>query len=168
MGMKKVAAALVLAFALAAALGTLPPVRAEEARHAPRLGDIMTLIQIRHVKLWFAGNAQNWELAAFVLEEMGEGFEDVAKYHPESEGVAMGPVVSALANNELGPLGKAIEAKDRSRFRTAYDRLTTSCNACHQVTKHAFIVIQRPKAPPLSNQVYTPPSTRGTKSKPAR
>jgi cytochrome c553 len=162
--MKKIATALVLSLALAA----VPSVHAEEARYVPRLGDIMTLIQIRHVKLWFAGNAQNWELAAFELQEIGEGFEDVAKFHPEEEGVSMGPMVDTLSKGDLAALGKAIEAKDRTRFRTGYDRLITSCNGCHQATKHAFIVIQRPKAPPLSNQVYTPASTRGTKSKSAR
>jgi hypothetical protein len=38
----------------------------------------------------------------------------------------------------------------------AYDKLTAACNACHQVTKHAFIVIQQPLSPPFNNQSFMP------------
>src|SRR5947208_2225088 len=31
----------------------------------PGLGEIMTLQQMRHLKLWFAGQAGNWPLAAY-------------------------------------------------------------------------------------------------------
>jgi hypothetical protein len=32
--------------------------------YAPGLGEIMTFTQMRHAKLWMAGEAENWELAA--------------------------------------------------------------------------------------------------------
>jgi hypothetical protein len=31
--------------------------------YTPGLGEIMTLTQMRHAKLWFAGQAGNWSLA---------------------------------------------------------------------------------------------------------
>lgn len=34
-------------------------------------------IQVRHAKHWFAGAAQNWELAQSELGELEEGLEDV-------------------------------------------------------------------------------------------
>jgi hypothetical protein len=33
----------------------------------------MTAIQLRHMKLWFAGKALNWELAAYELRQLDTG-----------------------------------------------------------------------------------------------
>jgi hypothetical protein len=49
----------------------------------------------------------------------------------------------------------AIDARDHIAFATAYDRLTTSCNACHAAAGKPAIVIQRPTAPPLTNLRYS-------------
>ena len=76
--MKKISviaiAALAAAMALAAAHGqhTHGPDAGARASgpYFPRIGDIMILMQIRHAKLWFAGNARNWELADFELDEL--------------------------------------------------------------------------------------------------
>jgi hypothetical protein len=37
---------------------------------------IMSLQQMRHPKLYFAGQAENWDLAAYEPDEIGEGFDD--------------------------------------------------------------------------------------------
>ena len=40
--------------------GSLRPVAPETGNlEKPGLGDLMSLVQIRHIKLWFAGRAQN-------------------------------------------------------------------------------------------------------------
>ena len=123
---------------------------------APGLGEIMTLQQMRHLKLWFAGRAANWPLAAYELDELKEGFEDVTKYHPTKDGAPTGTMADAVVAKELAELAKIIDAKDRKQFAASFDRLTASCNACHQAAKHAFIVIQRPTANPYSNQSFAP------------
>ncbi|PYR25901.1 MAG: hypothetical protein DMF98_10670, partial [Acidobacteria bacterium] len=43
--------------------------------YVPGLGEMMSLQQMRHVKLWFAGQAENWDLAAYEVDELGEGFD---------------------------------------------------------------------------------------------
>jgi hypothetical protein len=43
--------------------------------YTPGLGEIMSLQQMRHAKLWFAGQAENWELADYEIDELGEGFD---------------------------------------------------------------------------------------------
>jgi hypothetical protein len=48
----------------------------------PGLGEIMTLTQMRHSKLWFAGQASNWQLATYELDEIREGLKDAATFHP--------------------------------------------------------------------------------------
>ena len=122
----------------------------------PGLGEIMTLQQMRHLKLWFAGQANNWPLAAYELDELKEGFDDVVKYFPTKDGVPTGTMASAVIEKEVAALDKAIEAKDRKQFAAAFDKLTASCNACHQASKHEFIVIRRPAANPYANQSFAP------------
>src|SRR5215472_13838048 len=61
--------------------GGASPAVASEA-YAPGLGELMTFQQMRHTKLWLAGQARNWELAAYELDELEEGFDDIIKFHP--------------------------------------------------------------------------------------
>jgi hypothetical protein len=123
----------------------------------PRLGEIMTFMQVRHAKLWFAGQAANWDLADFELEELKETLEDVAKFHPKHKELPVGMMAEAVADREVGALDEAIKAKNRARFAKAFDGLTAACNACHQAAQLPFIAIVRPSAPPFSNQSFAPP-----------
>lgn len=116
---------------------------------APRIGDMMLMQQIRHLKLWFAGRERNWELAAFSVDELKEGFEDVAK-------LLGGDTVEKAVEAPLAALEKAVEAKDRNAFTAAYDKLTEGCNACHRTLNHAFVVIKRPTSQPFTNQSFAP------------
>ena len=125
--------------------------------YIPGLGEFMSATQVRHAKFWFAGNA-NWELAAFELDEIKEGLGDAARVHPTHEGVAVADMIKANLDAPLADLAKVIEAKDESGFSRAFDRLTAGCNACHMAAAHAFIRIQRPTAPPVSNQIFAPGS----------
>src|SRR2546427_9212313 len=77
----------------------------------PGLGEIMTLQQMRHLKLRFAGQAANWPLADYELDELREGFEDIVKYFPTKDEVPTGPMASAVIEKEVAALDKAIEAK---------------------------------------------------------
>jgi hypothetical protein len=57
------------------------------------LGELMTLRQMRHTKLSLAGEAGNWELPAYEIQELGEGHDDIVTYHPTHE---ESPVASIL------------------------------------------------------------------------
>jgi hypothetical protein len=122
----------------------------------PGLGEIMTLQQMRHLKLWFAGQAGNWPLADYELDELKEGFEDIVKYHPTHHDVPTGTMATAVIKGEVAALGKAIGAKDRKQFAAGFDKLTAACNACHQAAKHPFIAIRRPAGNPYANQSFAP------------
>jgi hypothetical protein len=129
---------------------------AAEGAYAPGLGEIMTLQQMRHVKLWFAGRARNWPLASYELDELKEGFEDVAKYHAMHNDIPLAPMVEAVTEKEIADLGKAIEARSTPKFTGAFDHLTAACNACHQAANHPFIAIRRPTSLPYTNQDFAP------------
>lgn len=115
----------------------------------PGLGEIMTLQQLRHIKLWFAGHAGNWALADYEMGELNEGFEDVNK-------LLGGDTVEKIVGGPIKALQKAIDDKNRAAFTTAFDKLTAGCNTCHRTLDHGFIVIQRPALLPYSDQVFEP------------
>ena len=127
-----------------------------DAPDVPDLGEIMTATQIRHGKLFFAGESENWDLAAYELKELGEGFEAAARFHPEHEGRPVAELLPVYMTPPLESLGAAIEARDRNAFRAGYDRLTASCNACHEAAQVGFNRIARPTSPPFTNQDFAP------------
>jgi hypothetical protein len=100
-----------MAAALAVALA-LPATQAQhdmsgttaKGAYSPRIGHLMILQQIRHSKLWFAAAAGNWELADHELEELQEGFEDVAALFPKLQEVDVAPVIAALNAGEIAAL----------------------------------------------------------------
>lgn len=118
--------------------------------YRPGLGEIMTHMDIRHEKLWFAGTAKNWALAAYFLKEIREGLHASSRFHPTHEG-ASGPIPDLIARIMGGPLDEleqTIRANDGERFSGAFDGASDACNSCHQATNFGFIVVARPGANP--------------------
>ncbi len=122
---------------------------ADEPHMVPGLGEIMSLQQMRHIKLWFAGNAANWPLADYEIGELGEGFSDVRKLLGDD-------IVDQHVGSPIAALQKAIDGKDRKAFIAAFDNLSAGCNACHHALDHGFIAIQRPAMLPYSDQNFVP------------
>lgn len=131
--------------------------RADSA-YTPGLGEIMALQQMRHSKLWLAGQAANWELAAYETDELDEGFEAAMQFHPQHKSSPM-PLTRAIPDFTAVPLQglhAAIAAKDPKAFTAAFDALTVGCNACHLATQFAFNVVVRPTGNGFLNQDFTP------------
>jgi hypothetical protein len=116
----------------------------------------MTLNQMRHIKLWFAGQAGNWPLAAYELDELHEGFEDAAKFHPTHKDAPLpiNQLIPKMTDTALKDLDAAIAAKDKDKFVAAFDDLTKGCNGCHQATNFGFNVVTRPTTNPYTNQIF--------------
>jgi hypothetical protein len=148
-------AVLALALAFPARAAEDAPAGAKES-YASGLGEIMSLQQMRHLKLWFAGQAKNWPLADYELDELEEGFDDVIKFFPVKDDMQIAQMVVSTVRPVLPEMKKAIDARDEAKFAAAFDKLTAACNACHQAANHAFIVIQRPTSLPYTNQSFTP------------
>ena len=116
----------------------------------------MGYVQVRHAKLWFAGDKENWPLAAYELDELKEGFEDITKFHPTHEKIPF-PTAQALhqfMDLPLRQLSEAIAQEKKGEFLSAFANVNTSCNACHQQCNFGFIHIQNPNTHPYSNQDY--------------
>jgi hypothetical protein len=144
-------AALLLATGLACAQdsGKRENGSVEEAEGLPHLSEIMVQQQMRHIKLWFASDAGNWPLADYEIDQLKDGFDDVAK-------LLGGDIVQQHVGGAVSRLEKAIESKDHEAFVSAFDGLSAGCNACHHTLDHAFIVIQRPVLLPYSDQNFSP------------
>ena len=130
----------------------------QQEQYVPGLGEIMTLNQMRHVKLWYAGQNANWALASYELDEMNEGLDDAAKFHPTHKDAEL-PIpqlIDKIMKAPISQLEEAVKAQDISKFNTAFDSLTDGCNACHQATKFGFNVVTRPSSNPYTNQVFQP------------
>jgi hypothetical protein len=125
-------------------------------RYVQGIGEFMMATQLRHAKLWFAGEAQNWELAEYEIDEIKEGLEDASRVHPTLDGLPIAEMIKAHTEAPLDDLFRAVEAKKSADFIVAFDRLTAGCNSCYTEARHAFIKIQHPTMPPVSNQVFSP------------
>ena len=87
---------------------------------------------------------------------MREGFGAIAKYYPTLNDVPIAQMLSSIEASTLSSsLTLAVAARDASQFGRAFDGLTQACNACHQASGIGFVVIQRPSAPPFSNQSFS-------------
>jgi len=111
----------------------------------PGLGELMmAFVQPRHIKLGLAGAAQNWDYAAYALDELRETFDGIGKLIVKHGRLEIAPAIASTVGPPLDALGAAIKAKDAGAFTKAYADLTAGCNACHQSADHPMIAIQVP------------------------
>jgi len=127
------------------------------AGFVPGLGE-MGAQQMRHSKLWFAGQAQNWPLADYELDELQEGFTDAMRFHPHHKSCPepLTVLVPQFIDGPVADLRAAISARDETRFQAAHDALTEGCNGCHEAAGFGFNVVTRPTTNPYSNQDFAP------------
>jgi hypothetical protein len=149
---------LIIAIAVLAALALPSAAIAQRPAFHPGLGDLMTaFVQPRHTKLGLAGSEQNWPYAAYELNELREAFDDVVQMVPKYRNLSIPEMIGASVKEPLTALDQAIKAKDAKQFAALYDQLTAGCNACHQGTDHAMIVIQVPTVSAFPDQDFRLP-----------
>lgn len=120
--------------------------------YKPGFGEFMGNIQVHHAKLWFAGQNENWKLAAFELAEIRESLEDLQKYQADRKEAQMLPMI----NPALDQMNHAIQSENPDVFRRDFTDLTNTCNECHKDTHFEFNVVKIPETPPFTNQEFKP------------
>ena len=144
-----------------------PSVRAQELRDSDisaHLGDLMNeSMQVHHTKLWLAGHANNWPLAAFELRKIKETIEQlkeaIVTIQSKSAKWQRFPVGEMLNgfDSRLAATSKAVNEKDASKFEASYGQLTAACNACHVRAGEPQIKIIVPTGNgPFANQDFSP------------
>ncbi len=122
-----------------------------------RLGDLMnTLVQPRHAKLTLAGLEANWPLATYVLKELRQSLDGIAKAVPRWNRLPMGDMMRSLTTKPLADVEEAIRARDKAMFATAMTSVTRACNSCHTASDHTFIIITTPDQSAFPNQNFRP------------
>lgn len=146
--------------ALRAEIAELKTARAETVPAIkPELGQQMLELQIRHARLWQAGEARNWMLAQFQLAELREALDAAVELngdHAALQPNRLAEVLPATMNPSLKQMQSAIDRQDGPGFDAAYDAVSAACTACHASADHGFLVIQRPKTPVLDNLRASP------------
>jgi hypothetical protein len=113
----------------------------------------MAAIQLRHSKLWYAGNLRNWSLANYELEQLYINVKDAARFYSNIPATSDMSALDRLA----AVVGEAIKTQDGSKFAQSFAQMTSACNICHKAAGRAFILIRKPAFPsPFSNQVFGP------------
>ena len=139
-----------------------PPAPAKPAapeaprNYMPGLEQFMGMIQTQHAKLWLAARERNWELTAYQLGELKEALGDTQELIPTYKSLPIGEMIDAITTGPIAELEAATDARDFKTFAAVYDKLTESCNTCHQAASRGFIVIRRPTRSTFSNQVFAP------------
>ncbi len=131
----------------------------KKSAYHPELGEQMLGLQIRHARLWFAGEAGNWNLAAFELQEIKEAFDAVVEQNPEHaifQPQRLADILPAMTKAPITALRDSIDHSNRAEFEKAFDGLSAACTGCHHVAGNDFLVIQRPKTPLLDNLRTSP------------
>ncbi len=111
------------------------------------------MAQLQHLKLWYAGKAGNWDLAAYELRQLTNSLAEAAIFYPAI------PVTNVTTMKEpLLSIADAITAGDDRKFAVSMRVLTDGCNACHNSMGRGFIAIAVPTGgQPPANQIFSPP-----------
>ena len=138
---------------------TTGPTTLEQRMPAPELGQQMLELQIRHNRLWWAGQAGNWNLAYYMVSELGEalrGIEATNGDAPELQPQKLSERMPAIMNPAIRTVQQALEQHDKAAFGRAFDKLSAACTTCHTEAGFVFLHLQRPKTPLLDNLRYAP------------
>lgn len=117
------------------------------------VADYMTKLQRFAAKYYYAGKAGNWKLAKFYLHEMEEAFEAIEHANVIEDGVSLSENIKTYGL-------KAIEYQEEKgvgaeQFGEVYEAMVSSCNSCHALTDHNYIVISAPKSESHFNQDFS-------------
>ncbi len=126
----------------------------------PGFDDLMTMtIQPRHLKMYYAGQQENWILARFQLNELRGAFGRIGDTIPDFGFFPVDDAVEATMFEPMDAMLAAINSSDLAEFNRAYVGLTAACNACHEAMHFPFLVMKIPDANPAAayaNQDFAP------------
>jgi hypothetical protein len=119
---------------------------------APDQAHAMTSVAYHFANLWFAGEADNWPLAQFYLNEVRSHAHWAVRVIPVRKNdagaeIVLEPLLQSFVDKGVSPLQAAIDAKDADALRKAYQVTIANCHACHDVSSKPFIRLQIPTTP---------------------
>ena len=118
----------------------------------PSQSHTMADVAYHFSNLWFAGQAQNWPLAEFYVDETRSHLRWAVRVRPVRPLSTGGEfhLADMLAGIEKGPLATlqaSIKARDASQFSVTYKQMLASCYACHVAAEKPYLRLHVPEYP---------------------
>ncbi len=121
-----------------------------------RLIDVMHELQTHSTKLYFAGIAENGELASWYNWKIQQSLSNIKEGRTEPYAYNGWDAIelATMLDIPIKEIDEVIDSGQWSRFEDAYDFLMDTCNACHAATEHSFVVVRAPRgqAAPLNQK----------------
>ena len=115
----------------------------ELARQQPGMDRLMAEVGARMHRLYFAGKAGNWPLAAYffrsIVKQLRLSVESRPKYDPD---------MTTYLDEDCVPVMNAIKAEDGAAFEATYAVMVDRCNHYHDVFGKPYICWVCPTDPP--------------------
>jgi hypothetical protein len=128
---------------------TPPSSRTASEAAVGTLANVMLNMQLRHIKVWFAGKAKNWDLVKYEAEKLKADFDAATGFY---RGLPVDDIVAAA--KPLNVLIDAATNKDPALYVKSFNQLTDACNSCHVAGQVGIVRIRVPRTPPFDNQSY--------------
>jgi hypothetical protein len=117
----------------------------------PDQSHVMKDVAYHFSNLWFAGQAQNWPLARFYLDETRSHLKWAVRVRPVRRTAAgevdLRNVLDGIDRSLLSSVQKTIDARDLAAFSKAYRDTLSGCYACHQASEKPYLRPHVPEAP---------------------
>jgi hypothetical protein len=93
----------------------------------PAMDDLMTmLVQPRHMKPYYAGQAKNWQLAAFQINELRGALARIGRTIPNYRNINVDTAVASIFADKLKAVDAAVKATDLAQFNAAFSSTSGS------------------------------------------
>jgi len=111
--------------------------------------------------LWFAAQAQNWDFAAFEVDETRNRIRwtlriSQTRKTPDGSVLDMKPLFDGIDKSVMTPLKEAVATKDLKVFVPAYRAMLEACYQCHKAAGKPYLRPMIPSAPPQTIINYDP------------
>lgn len=106
----------------------------------------MSFISRYTQKLYFAGDAENWELADIYNHEIEEISEDIVARGEMHDGIDVSQLMESMLLPQVERVEEAIDAGDRRMFLDRYNVMIQSCNNCHQSSDYGAVKVTVPES----------------------
>ena len=115
----------------------------------------MSFISRYATKLYFAGDAENWELADIYSHEIEEISEDIVSRGEMHDGINISELMDSMLLPQIEELEEAIDNGDREMFMDRYTVMVETCNSCHVASDYGAVKVAVPQSNPFS-QDFSP------------
>jgi hypothetical protein len=111
--------------------------------------------------LWFAAQKQNWDFAAFEVDETRNRIRwtlriSPTRKTPDGSILDMKPLFDGIDKSVMTPLKDAVAMKDLKTFVPAYRAMLEACYQCHKAAGKPYLRPMIPSVPPQTIINYDP------------